>query len=249
MEKQEAIHFIHQQLDRGLPATEIVEKLTAELHAPKAAVEKFVAQVAERYIRPPAPSAESQPPVAPIPKKVTLPLWLEGLASDGVTLLDNTPFLQIASKPQAETPQAQPAAPSKRISDPALEQFVLHQLLKNRKRSDIALAVAERAGVDWHEAQRLVGHVAALNHAKLAARRNMLIIPIGVVFTLTGLGMAAVSAWSLAPTLGMLTGQAPISLQAMPNRIDQVIGALFLGMALAAGGIIGIVIALRGQTD
>lgn len=131
-------------------------------------------------------------------------------------------------------------------------QYVIRELSKNRKRSDIIMALCERTGADWNEAQRFVSQVSAEQHTNISARKNRLIIPmcigaivLGFVFTI---GTAI-------PMLYLVTGRWSefySMLNSLGSFRDYIGAAPYIfgtGIVLVAGGIIGLVTAMQSQMD
>lgn len=142
--------------------------------------------------------------------------------------------------------------------DPQLEKFILSRLSsRQRNSSDLILAVCERAGVDWIEAQRMVGYVESRNRRRIVTRRNLFMIPFSLLATLAGLALiwaVAQEAAPYLPALQSLNDQGlDAALHSLPAR-DSVsprtlIAYAALGLSLAAGGLAGLVRAIRTQFE
>ena len=258
MNQQEAASLVQQLMEQDIPHEGIVRRLTAELRAPGALVEKFVAQVETEYRRthPPQKDAilERPPsPSEPAIQKVKLPPWLEDESAAVLPPGESLPPPQPSWQTPAEHTQSKiepvrqdQQSRGERLHDSRLAKFVLGELMKNRKRSDIVMTVCERTGVSWDEAQRFVGQVAVDNHSKIGLHRNILVFPLGVVFILVGLYLAVTNAIGLLMTFSPGIS-LPASFRALQMRPDNAVIMLLFGLALIAGGVIGIVFAMREQ--
>lgn len=278
MNKQEALRYVEMRLEQDVPRGAIIEGLAAELHAPRAPIEKFVAQAeADFRSRRAAATPPPPPPPAPTPAApaVQLPPWLQEMDTSAAGGPATPGWMQAKAPPASTAPevpawmqrfdpqaggsfakameaeaatQASPNVPSPKFDDPQLSKLVLKQLIAGRKRSDIAMLVCERTGTDWPSAQRFVAQVATENHTKINARKNILIIPIGLLFIVGGLGMALYGGLLFA---NLASGQNSMAFSAYNagRQAQAAIGALIFGIALAAGGAIGIFLAVRSQTE
>lgn len=117
------------------------------------------------------------------------------------------------------------------MKDQELHNFVVRELGKGRRRSDVTMDVCERTGMDWQTAQKFVYQVAFERRKEVAARQSPLAIIFGVSFIVGGLGMALLSVFA---TLQGLV----ISYQGVPYVGN--ISGVVLGMLLIAGGVIGL---------
>jgi hypothetical protein len=151
-----------------------------------------------------------------------------------------------------EKPLASFEKPKITLDNPALAKYVINELTKNRKRSDIVMTICERTGAHWSDAQRFVGQISAEQHTTINARKNRLIIPmcfgaivLGFVFTI---GTAY-------PMLYLVTGRWKefySMVSSMANMGDYINAAPYIfgtGIVLIAGGIIGLVTAMQSQME
>jgi hypothetical protein len=136
--------------------------------------------------------------------------------------------------------------------DPALVNFVIGELTKNRKRSDIVMEICERTGVHWSEAQRFVGQVGAEQHTTINTRKNRLIIPMCIGAIVLGFVFTIGTAY---PMLYLVTGRWEefySMVSSMGNMSDYISAAPYIfgtGIVLIAGGIIGLVTAMQSQME
>jgi hypothetical protein len=117
------------------------------------------------------------------------------------------------------------------MDDPELTTFVIYELGKNRRRSDIVMEVCERTGMDWQAAQKLVYEVAFDNRKNVAARKSPLAIIFGVAFVFGGLALA------LGSVMATVQGVS-LTYQGIPFAGN--IAGIGFGTVLIAGGVIGL---------
>jgi len=151
-----------------------------------------------------------------------------------------------------EKPRASFEKPPIKLDNPALVNYVIGELTKHRKRSDIVMAICERTGVDWSEAQRFVGQVSAEQHTTINARKNRLIIPMCIGAIILGFVFTIGTAY---PMLYLITGRWEefySMVSSMGNMGDYINAAPYIfgtGIVLIAGGIIGLITALQSQME
>ena len=274
MDKQEAIDFVLDELDKGHSLTDITSTLSLKLGAPPEVVGKFVTQTAERYqqskaaLKIPAPtsqipSAFSALPKAPPPPVIAStalppqPVRPEPIPEPNPVY--QPPVVPAALSASQLSPAADPASASqasaqvgKEAVSPELEKFILDQLGKNKKVSDVILMVVERTGMEYRAAQRLVSRVGARNAKKVAARQNCVIIPLALVFLIAGfvlLGASVVEAYQIRFMLPSPNDLNIEQVQTIYDRGRSLPWAFATGLALAVGGGIGLFTAIRNQAQ
>lgn len=142
--------------------------------------------------------------------------------------------------------------PSVDFNKPEIVQYVVRELSKNRKRSDIVMALCERTGADWTVTQRFVSQVSAEQHTDINARKNRLIIPMCIGAILLGFVFAI---GTVIPMLYLVTGRWSefySMVYSLGNLRDYISFAPYIfgtGVVLVAGGIIGLVTAMQSQMD
>lgn len=250
MDKAQAIQIIQEEYQNGYSPTDIAQNLSQRLGAPFALVYPFVMQTldaevepAEEPIPPPAPLAQPEPIEPPIP---------------GYELLSEPAAIE-PEDPPAETTLAPvfagAAAPDLKAleQNPKVEKFVLQMLAGSRKSSDAVLAVCERTGLSWDEAQRLVSRIAARNHKMLKSRQNrgplilsLIALSVGGVLIFAGISEALTI---YAALQGTQSGEALVIRAASPEFLRRTFWALALGATLLLGGTVGLFIALRNQFE
>ena len=117
------------------------------------------------------------------------------------------------------------------MDDPELTAFVIRELGKHRRRSDIVMEVCELNGMDWQAAQKFVYQVAFYNRKSVTARQSPLAIISGAAFVFGGLLLA------LGSAVAAIQGNN-IHYQGIPY-LGNVAGIGF-GILLSAGGVIGL---------
>ncbi|GAB4580921.1 MAG: hypothetical protein Fur0022_36650 [Anaerolineales bacterium] len=117
------------------------------------------------------------------------------------------------------------------MDDEELTDYVICELGKLRRKSDVVMEVCERTGMEWQAAQKFVYQVEFDNRKKVAARQSPLAIIFGVGFVLGGLILALVS---LVATLQGIN----LHYQGIPY-VGNLAGVGF-GVVLIAGGVIGL---------
>jgi hypothetical protein len=141
---------------------------------------------------------------------------------------------------------------SAKLDDPALSKYVVNELAKNRKRSDVVMAICERTGVDWSEAQRFVGQINAEQHTTINARKNRLIIPMCIGAIILGFVLTIGTA---VPVLYLVTGRTEefyALIQSSGVSYDNLSAIPWIfgtGIAMIGGGIIGLVLAIQSQME
>ena len=117
------------------------------------------------------------------------------------------------------------------MDDQELTDYVIRELGKSRRRSDVVMEVCERTGMDWQAAQKFVYQVAFENRKSVAARQSPIVLITGVGFVLGGLILALGSA--------VITVQGiSIHYQGVPYAGN--IAGIGFGILLIAGGVLGL---------
>lgn len=151
-----------------------------------------------------------------------------------------------------EKPSKESRIPEVDFTDPALTKYVIDEITKNRKRNDIVMAICERTGADWSEAQRFVGKISTEQHGAINARKNRMILPLCIGAIVLGFIFTIGTAY---PMLYFFTGRKEeflMMVQSMGNLSDYINAAPVIfgtGIALIAGGIIGLFTAIQSQSN
>ena len=138
------------------------------------------------------------------------------------------------------------------LNNPANVNYVVGELVKQRKRSDIVMALCERTGVEWSEAQRFVGQVNAEQQTKINARKNRLIIPMCIGAIALGLVFTLGTAYPMIYWFSGRTSEFTSAVQSGRLMLDYLQAAPFIfgtGIALVAGGVFGLITALKSQME
>jgi hypothetical protein len=271
MDKQEAVHYVHQMLDQDHSQDEIVRVLVDQLRAPQDLVKKFVAQTASAYHNEKARQAEDSkptwlrdlqssanepaqptllatpPPPAPTnTPAIQLPPWLQEngpLERQFVREVDVWRHAKTASTPPA--PQSndiplqaanltagwdQPKQRRDPLQDTQLMEFILERLGKSRKRSDVVMAVCERANLSWDEAERVVGQAAIQKDSQGAVRVSEGMMFVGILMAVCGFVLAAIYGLPMMAQVG-----APYGLR-LPFDGQFAIRQPALAVAIFVGG-------------
>jgi len=297
VDKQQAIDFVLDELDKGRSLSAITAALSSQLGAPADLVGKFVSQTAERYAQskgvlpptppsnppltvanrwsssygqspsapdlnhpgygqPPAasdsqPTAYSRPPVADSQETGGFHDEAGTAAAMEAIPEPNPRYIQAPAAITGETSFA-PEKELEAATAPDLEKFILGELGKNKREGDIVLAVVERTGMEYRQAQRMVSRVGARNYKKVAAKQNCLIIPLAVVFLIAGLvllGASVAEGYQLRFILNSPNNLSGEQIQQAYDRGRDLPWAFITGLALSLGGSIGLFSALRKQMD
>jgi len=116
------------------------------------------------------------------------------------------------------------------MNEEKIKAYIIRELGRHKKREDVIYAVCEKTGLSWAEAQRLVYEVAYEGRKSIAARQSPLVIIFGSAFVIGGFGLAIFSLVAFFQTLASDIG--------IPDYRSLV--TLVLGLAMMAGGIIGL---------
>jgi hypothetical protein len=166
---------------------------------------------------------------------------------------------ETAEEPAAEASQTASltaaAAPDLKAleQNPKVEKFVLQMLATNRKTSDTVLAVCERTGLSWEEAQRLVGRIAAKNHKSLKSKQNRLPMILSIVALLAGAVLAFAGINEMytiySAVQGMQSEQEMLAAAVTQEFVRSAFWSLAMGGILLVGGAAGLFIAMRVQFE
>ncbi len=165
------------------------------------------------------------------------------------------PVVSAPSQPEtAETlVQAAPAVPASPkvnpLDDPKAVAFVVTRLKQQRRRSDIAMEICERTGVDYKVAQRFVSQVNIEQDKSITSAKNTPVLILCGLFVFSGLVLLALGVIQLLPYVSAFFGQSSSASTAPPNDIQSTIYLLLGGMGLILGGLVGFYLAVRPHMD
>jgi hypothetical protein len=255
MDKENAIQVILEEYQLGYSPTDIAQNLSQQLGVPFDPVYQFVMKTLseEVEIRQAAPEETPTPAPAPQPQYDPVALFLSG---HDPNLDEVSPKVELSS---SESTQADGIAGVKTPNlkaleqNPKVEKFVLQLLAKNRKTSDTVLAVCERTGLDWNEAQRLVAHIAAKNQKTLKTKQNRLPMILSIIALLAG-GLLLFAGISESYAIYVILERAPTAEEMLASAASQeflrrAFWSLITGGALLIGGTIGLFTSLRSQLE
>lgn len=249
MDKAQAIQLIREEYQNGYSPSDIAQNLSQGLNAPFDLVYKFVMHTLDKEIEPaeepiPAPSPPAPPePVAPaMPEYQALPEIQPGDAAYSPAAAEASVLIGTSAPDLKALEQ-----------NPKVEKYVLQQLKSNRKTSDTVMAVCERTGLGWEEAQRLVAHIAAKNHKTLRTRQNLGPIILSTMAVLAG-GILIFAGLNEALNIytalqGTHSTEELVALAASQEFLRNTFWALAIGGSLLLGGAVGLFIALRNQFE
>jgi hypothetical protein len=253
MDKQAAIQFIVNELERNRTQDEITAALSQQLNAPPDVVSKFVARVSAGNQ---ATETPAQPPSTPPPDLETLP-QPDPEGQIGYPAVETAPE-QLMAPPATQVEGSPPAPqeytfPNERApvyDQEAMEAMILKALRCNQRQSDIVMDVCENTWMSWNQAQRLVARIATKHHKHLVSRQNMIIIPLSALALLAGLALLGASineGLQMAQALAESPSDLPASTSTMEFFIREGLWGLVIGMSLLLGGIYGLIRALQTQ--
>jgi hypothetical protein len=255
IDKDKAIQIIREEFENGYSPTDIAQNLSQQLGVPFEPVYKFVMHTLSEEVEVRQPPPEEVPISSPAPSPQYDPVALF-LAGNEPTIEESTADainsaaepVQNDGFPGVKTPNLKSLE-----QNPKVEKFVLQMLSKNRKTSDTVLAVCERTGLDWNEAQRLVAHIAAKNQKTLKTKQNRLPLILSIVAVLAGV-LLLFAGISEGYTIYSVVQKAQsteemVMAAASQEFLRRAFWSLVTGGALLIGGTIGLITSLRSQLD
>ena len=117
-----------------------------------------------------------------------------------------------------------------------LTAFIIKELGKHRDRNEIIRKVCGQSGLNWRDAEQLLGLVEAQHRRAIAGRQSppLLFISIGTLFL--GIGLLAFNLHLLS---AFFHKDALAQLLSMPGSDYQVLG-LIMGLGMTTGGMVGL---------
>jgi len=254
IDKEKAIQIIREEFENGYSPTDIAQNLSQQMGVPFEPVYKFVMHTLNEEVENRQNSPQDEPippPVAPTqPDAVALFLGghepiTEEPAETEISLAEST---EAAGLVGVKTPSLKALE-----QDPQVEKFVLQMLAKNRKSSDMVLAVCERTGLDWNDAQRLVARITTKNQKKLKTKQNRLPMILSVIAVVVG-ALLLFAGISESYTIYSVVRRAPsaeevVMAAASQEFLRRAFWSLITGGALLIGGAVGLFISLRSQFE
>ncbi|OGO36777.1 MAG: hypothetical protein A2W35_04995 [Chloroflexi bacterium RBG_16_57_11] len=254
IDKEQAIQIVLEEYENGFSPTDIAQNLSQQLGVPFDPVYQFVMRTLSEQVEiwQSSPEDEPVPPPAPPTQPDPVALFLGGYeptaeeqAETENSLAESTKTAGLAG---AKTPSLKALE-----QDPKVEKFVLQMLAKNRKTSDTVLAVCEQTGLDWNDAQRLVGRIAAKNQKTLKSQQNRLPLILSVIAIVAG-ALLLFAGISESFTIYSVVRRAPsaeemVMAAASQEFLRRAFWSLVTGGALLVGGAVGLFISLRSQFE
>lgn len=249
MDKAQAIQLIREEYQNGYSPSDIALNLSQRLNAPFDLVYKFVMHTLDKEMEPaeepipaPAPPAPDEPMTPVVPEYPEYPQAAPAEIKDSPAAAAASVLIGAAAPDVKALEQ-----------NPKVEKFVLQLLKSNRKTSDTVMAVCERTGLSWEEAQRLVSHIAAKNRKTLKTRQNLGPIILSFLALLAG-GILIFAGISEALTIyaalqGTQSAEELVARAASQEFLRRTFWALAIGSSLLLGGGVGMFIALRNQFE
>ena len=248
MNQQQATELIQQELRQGRNTEEIVQLLSHQLPAPHDLLTKFVEKVAAQM-----------PPTQPTPAFIQdeQPVQIQSPSEE--TAAEKQPALvdpvagsvqPASSMPAGEpAPVARPASRPDPLKDPKLTEYVVKRLNRHHRKSDIAMAICERTGVDWKEAQRFVSQVNIEQIKRISKAKNLPVVIFCGLFIFSGLIMIILGGISLVPYLSLFLGDPSSSTGVPDYDIRGTVYLLLGGVGLILGGLVGLYLVIRPQIE
>ena len=260
--ESEAEKFVTSQLQYGRLDSDIADELADRVGISQSRAESFVAVISSRVHSATPVKISNTTEAADFVKaevakghpKLEIVAELAARTGEPQNLTEKFVSLTIAKleKSKDQAPPQFSVEPPIDLNKPAIVNYVVSELTKNRKRSDIVMAICERTGVNWSEAQRFVGQVSAEQHTAINARKNRLIIPmcigaviLGFIFTIG----------TVYPMIYWITGRTAEfisktqSMSGISNYIQAAPYIFLTGIGMVAGGVMGLIMAMRSQME
>jgi len=204
--KREATDFVVGELAKRRDRNDITAELCRKTGGSWDQVQQFVQQIESqnRPITAVSPSTPAGTPTAAVP----------------------------ASRPAPSSTEAQ-TAKSNALGTQETTSFVISELAKHRNRNDLIMALCEKTGSSWDQAQRLVQQVESENRKAIKARQSPLLIIIGVGIVISGLLLAT---YTVVITLnGTIILFLDIPIPYLGNATY-----FCTGLAMMGGGVVGL---------
>jgi hypothetical protein len=259
----EAKEFVVTQLQYGRLHSDITDELADRLGIPLSRAQSVVTGIAAQVESKPPQKITSTAEAAEFVKtefargrpKLEIAAELASRTGEPRDLTEKFVNLTIAKLDKSSV-QDKPVAIAEKtlasLNNPELEKYVISELAKNRKRSDIVMAICERTGAHWSEAQRFVGQVSAQKHTTIHARKNRLIIPLCIGAIVMGFIFTLGTAYPMVYLVSGRTSEFYEKVNMAGSLGDYFNAAPYIfgtGIVLIAGGIIGLVTAMQSQME
>ena len=147
-------------------------------------------------------------------------------------------------------PKAGTVNSGSQVDKAQLESYIVRELSKQTKPSDIALYLCEVAGMEYTQAQKLISRTAVQHHKRIISRQNWIIIPLTIIATFAGLVLlsaGAIEAFTMRFLISRPSALTPEQILQAYDKGPELIWAFTTGSILLIGGLVGFVSALRKQ--
>ncbi|CAG1013344.1 hypothetical protein ANAEL_04675 [Anaerolineales bacterium] len=118
-------------------------------------------------------------------------------------------------------------------------QFVVRELGRHHNRNEIIMALCERMGLNWKEAERFVLEVETHQGRTIAARQSPIILILGIGLFVVGTGLTIYNLLFFVDYFSSqhnaFSMEGALELRAMYYRV----GSLLAGIAMIISGIVG----------
>jgi hypothetical protein len=140
-----------------------------------------------------------------------------------------------------DTSSGEPAeiTPTKEVDIEALTNYVVKDLGKHRRYSDVVGEICQRTGWSWNQAQRFVARIQTEHHGELHKKKNRLQIPIGIAFVIGGLFLLIYTGLELLNYLMIPMGMSEQEMLGV-DFIPYLAALFILGFGLLVGGGFGL---------
>jgi len=114
-------------------------------------------------------------------------------------------------------------------------EFVVSELARGRKRSDIVVALCNEMNFAWNDAEKFIQKVEAENRRRITARQSPLLLVLGIGIILGGLGLGGFGLYELANGVLFISLDLIVTRFGMPTPV-----MVITGLAMLAGGAWGV---------
>jgi hypothetical protein len=114
--------------------------------------------------------------------------------------------------------------------------FVIQELGKHHSENEITMALCQKTGMTWHQAEQFIHQVQAEHKHTISSHQSPLLIVMGVAFVLIGLGLIF---YNLEFIVSLFNKDA-LGLALSARSVYYRIGSIITGFGMAIGGSIGL---------
>jgi hypothetical protein len=127
----------------------------------------------------------------------------------------------------------------------ALKKFVINELAKHRRQSDVTQSVCEKTGLYWDEAERFVQEVAETYHLQVRRKRSPILVALSMAIALAGLGLVLMTIYTISGIVIFHRSTQPEVLSTLNilmlivNEASTAVWLGSIGLAMLVGGMLG----------